>query len=147
MATASNFFTRDQKKAIGEAIRQAELHTSGEIRVHIELACPKAKSAVERATEVFGKLKMNRTAARNGVLFYLAIRDRQFAVWGDAGIHAAVQQAFWDQLSQKIASDFSQQRFTEGLCEAIRLTGEELKSHFPRQSDDKNELSNEVSFS
>ena len=43
-------------------------------------------------------------------------------------------------------SHFKKQEFTEGLCKGIEMAGEKLKSHFPLQSNDTNELNNEVSF-
>ena len=71
--SARSFFTKEEQHNIVAAIKEAELNTSGEIRVHIENHCK--EEALERAAEVFYDLKMDRTAARNGILFYLAVKD------------------------------------------------------------------------
>lgn len=144
MSYASNFFTRKQQKTILEAIRVAEQLTGGEIRVHIDSSCP--GDALDRATHIFEKLKMHKTELRNGVLFYLAVLPRKFAVIGDAGINAVVPDGFWDAIKSHLQLRFSEQNFTEGLCEAIAMVGEQLKAYFPFQTDDKNELPDEISF-
>jgi uncharacterized membrane protein len=142
--SAKNFFTEEQKLAIQKAIVNAELNTSGEIRVHIDDTCK--EDVLDKATAVFHKLKMNKTELRNGVLFYLAIKDRKFAILGDKGIHEKVPGNFWDSIKEEMFVLFKQQKFTEGLCKGIELAGEKLKTHFPLQRNDTNELSDEISF-
>jgi uncharacterized membrane protein len=90
---------------------------------------------------------MHKTKLRNGVLFYLAIKDKKFAILGDAGINAAVPGDFWEKIKNYMQEEFRKGNFTEGLCEGIRMAGEQLKSHFPYQSDDVNELPDDISFS
>ena len=99
-----------------------------------------------RGQAVFTKLKMNETALRNGVLFYLAVSDKQFAIIADAGINSKVPEGFWDAISKEMSAEFAQARFLNGLMIGINMTGEQLKHFFPRSSDDKNELSNDISF-
>jgi len=141
---ASTFFTDEQQAQILAAVKEAELSTSGEVRIHIETNCP--EDVLDRAAWIFGKLGMNKTAERNGVLFYLAVNDKKFAVIGDAGINAKVPAEFWNETKDLMASNFRQGRFTEGLTEAVILAGKQLKAHFPYAKDDKNELSDEISF-
>lgn len=144
VTSAKDFFTPEQKKRILGAIRNAELDTSGEIRVHIEKVCP--GDVLDRAAYVFGKLGIHKTELRNGVLFYLAYQNRKFAFIGDKGINAIVPDDFWDSLKMKAIIHFREGRFTEGLVEAIEATGEKLKQYFPRKQDDVNELPDEISF-
>jgi uncharacterized membrane protein len=141
---ARSFFTDEQQQRILQAIREAEALTSGEVRVHLELRC--RTDALSRAIELFKILGMQRTAERNGVLFYLAIDDRKFAIAGDEGIHNAVPEDFWDQISMGMEKAFREGRFTEGLCEGILKAGEQLRKHFPHQRDDSNELSDAISY-
>jgi uncharacterized membrane protein len=138
-------FSDEQKAAIVAAIQAAERDTSGEIRVHLERTCPQP-DVLERAKEVFGILGMHRTAQRNGVLFYLAVDDRKFAVLGDSGIDAVVPAHFWEATRDRLRDQFRSGQFTEGLCEGIALAGQHLKAFFPYQADDANELSDDVSF-
>ncbi len=126
------------------AIKLAEQKTSGEIRVHIE--SKHTSDPIERAKEVFGKLKMHETKERNGILFYLALHSKKFAVWGDEGIHQKVNQQFWDEISEVCVSKFKSNLMIEGLEAGITLCGDKLKLHFPLQSDDLNELKNDISY-
>lgn len=141
---ASSFFTQEQQAQILASVREAETATSGEIRVHIETSCP--EDVLDRAAWIFKKLGMHKTDARNGVLFYLAVNDRKFAIIGDAGINAKVPAGFWNDISLLLQKNFKESKFTEGLSEAIILAGKQLKTHFSFKKDDKNELSDEISF-
>jgi len=144
MVKASSFFTKEQQAQILAAVKEAEDATSGEIRVHIETSCP--GEVLDRAAWVFKKLGMHKTAERNGVLFYLAVEDRKFAIIGDAGINAKVPAGFWDCINELILKNFREGKFTEALSEGIVLSGRQLKTHFPHQRSDVNELKDEISF-
>ena len=133
-----------QVNAIEAAIKSAEENTSGEIRVHIENRCK--EEPLLCATKKFHQLKMHKTDLRNAVLFYVAVIDKKFAVVGDSGIHKHVPEGFWDTVRDKMLEKFKQEKFSEGLCEGIAMTGIELKNFFPHSHADKNELSNEVTF-
>jgi uncharacterized membrane protein len=141
---ASAFFTKEQQAQILAAVKEAENETSGEIRVHIETFCK--EDVLDRAAWIFKKLGMHSTAERNGVLFYLAISDKKFAVIGDAGINSKVPAGFWDDVKELLQDNFRSGRFTEGLSEGIILAGTHLKKHFPHRKDDVNELPDEISF-
>jgi uncharacterized membrane protein len=95
--------------------------------------------------EVFYELKMNETQLQNGVLIYLAIADKQFVICGDKGINEVVAPDFWDSTKEIMAGQFKQGQFKQGLIDGITQAGEQLKTYFPWQSDDTNELSNEIS--
>jgi len=144
LLTARSFFTAEQRDTIKQAIIDAELNTSGEIRVHIETWCP--GKVLDRAARVFRKLKMDNTELRNGVLIYLAVRNRKFAIIGDGGINAKVGNDFWDDVKSAMTNHFKTKNFTEGLVEAITEAGIKLKTHFPYQSGDVNELPDDISF-
>ncbi len=141
---AKQFFTEDQKQAIIQAVKEAELNTSGEVRIHIENKCK--YDVLDRTADIFEKLKMHETELRNGVLFYLAIEDRQFAIIGDVGINDKVPENFWDSIKDTILKDFKEAKYTEGLSKGVLMAGEQLKKHFPYLKDDINELSDEISF-
>jgi uncharacterized membrane protein len=141
---ASSFFTNEQQDHILASVREAEKETSGEIRVHIETSF--TGDVLDRAAWVFKKLGMHKTAERNGVLFYLAVSNKKFAIIGDAGINAKVPAGFWDEIKELLQKDFRESKFTEGLAEGILMAGIQLKTHFPHIKDDVNELSDEISF-
>ena len=142
---AENLFSSTDKIRIVAAIQEAEKQTSGEIQVHIERHCN--IDVMDRAAEVFETLKMHMTKERNGVLFYLAVEDHQFAVLGDSGINQVVPGNFWEKIKDEMVSLFKQKAFTDGLIKGISLCGNELKTHFPfDQKGDTNELPDEISF-
>jgi uncharacterized membrane protein len=141
---ASSFFTKEQSDVILAAIKEAELNTSGEIRVHIETTL--SGDVLDRAAWLFTKLGMHKTAARNGVLIYLAVESRQFAIIGDAGINSKVGPGFWDNTKALMEKRFTMGEFTEGLREGVLMAGEQLKTHFPYDREDVNELTDDISF-
>jgi uncharacterized membrane protein len=141
---ARSLFSTQQTRQITEAIKDAELNTSGEVMVHIEQKCK--GDVLDRAAGVFEMLKMHNTKERNGVLFYLAVKDHKFAILGDAGINQKTGEEFWAEIKNLMQEKFKEGQFTEGLSEGIKMAGQKLKTHFPYQSDDENELSDEISF-
>src|SRR5512133_3677749 len=144
MIKASAFFTPAQQEAIVRAIAEAEQATSGEIRVHIESSCK--GDVLDETAWLFKKLEMHKTADRNGVLIYLAVKERKFAIIGDTGINSVVGPGFWDSIRDHMKQRFGEGLFAEGLSEGIIMTGEKLKEHFPYAKDDVNELPDTISF-
>lgn len=138
------FIGNHGKLQIEQAIKEAELNTSGEIRVHIESKCP--QDPLQRAVYIFNYLKMFNTQARNGVLIYVAVESRKFAIIGDAGINKVVPDNLWNSIKENMGAAFSQGKYIDGLVEAIREAGVSLKRYFPYQSDDVNEQPDEISF-
>ena len=143
MSITEDFLSSYDEQAIVNAIQTAENHTSGEIRVHIEEHSD--LEVMDRAREVFTLLKMEQTNARNGVLFYIGVRDRQFAIFGDNGINNAVPDDFWECTKDVVISHFKEKKFKEGLIAGVLRAGEQLKNYFPTEKNDKDELSNEIS--
>ena len=140
MALISN----NDSDRIVEAVAKAEKNCSGEIRVHVQKRCP---ADIQTAAEAkFNELKMYETAQRNGLLIFVAIKDKKFAIIGDEGIHKAVSDEFWQKTADAMKSKFVQGDIAGGIIEGVLAAGEQLKQFFPYQSDDVNELSNEVSI-
>jgi len=137
------FLTAQEEQEIVKAILTAENNTSGEIRVHIEPAA--SVDHYERAQEVFHLLKMDNTKDANGVLLYVAVNDRKFVIFGDKGINDVVSDTFWNDTKDVIQQHFKDGKFKQGIVEGVLKAGEELNAHFPWNSNDTNELSNEVS--
>lgn len=142
--SVENFFSKDEKQQITDAIAKAEVNTSGEIRLHMEGHCN--LDVLDRAAYVFEKLHMHKTDQRNGVLFYLAVHDHKFAILGDAGINMLVPANFWDEIKESMIGYFKEGKFADGLSTGILMAGEQLKAHFPFHKDDLNELTDEISF-
>ncbi|PCI35833.1 MAG: hypothetical protein COB60_01630 [Flavobacteriaceae bacterium] len=143
MSKVEDFLTKEEEQLIIASIQKAEKNTSGEIRVHIEKTCEKLP--VERAQEVFYQLKMETTAAQNGVLFYVAVDSKQFAIVGDVGIDKVVPNDFWESVKDALITEFKNENYLQGIVNGIEECGLKLKTFFPYQSNDENELPDEIS--
>jgi len=140
-----DFLSPSEEQQVIDAIRTAELNTSGEIRVHLEGCCN--GDPFERALDVFTILRMDNTKSQNAVLIYVAVHDHNFAVCGDKGINTVVPDSFWDNTKDDIENHFKKKRFAEGLSQGILKIGEQLKAHFPWNEGDVNELPDSISSS
>lgn len=142
----ARYFSDEENRRVVAAIQEAERRTSGEVRVFVEKRC-RFIDPLMRAQEIFFSLKMTETAQRNAVLVYIAMKDRQLAIYGDEGIHIKVGDAFWNNEVQKMLEQFNGENYTEGLVQIISDIGEALVTHFPYDgSTDKNELPDEIVF-
>lgn len=139
------FFSRKEKEAIVEAIRLAEKKTSGEIRVHLERQAD--PDILAHARREFERLGMAKTAEKNGVLIFMGVKTKRFAVIGDQGINEKVPENFWEEIASLMIQHFKEDHFAEGLIKAITAIGSKLDEYFPYQRDDENELPDEISFS
>ena len=137
------FLTDQQEQDVINAIRQAENNTSGEIRIHLEKSLD--QDALKRAQEVFHQLEMDKTVLKNGVLFYVAVDDHQFAIIGDEGIDNKVPDNFWESVRDEVISEFVKGNYTRGLVKGNLHAGEKLQEYFPFNDKGENEISDEIS--
>jgi uncharacterized membrane protein len=140
------FFSAADNAQIVEAIRLAEKQTSGEIRIYVE-----SKNAyvdpIDRAAEVFFKLKMQKTEHRNAVLFYIAMDHRQLAIFADEGIYQKAGAEYWNHAVNVMISKFRKENISDGIEECVRMIGDTLKEKFPYDAaTDKNELPDDIVF-
>jgi uncharacterized membrane protein len=143
---AKHFFSNEEQQHIVTAIRNAERMTSGEVRVYVESKCP-YMDALDRASQLFFKLQMDETEDRNGVLVYVAVKDRQLAIFGDEAIHKKVGAEFWNAELKKMIERIKDQSIAAGIAEIVTDIGEVLNKYFPYDNDtDKNELPDEIVF-
>ncbi len=151
MKEVERFLTPEEEAEIIEAIQTAERKTSGEIRVHIEAHSVSQKDGTKidpynRAAEVFALLKMNNTQQRNGTLLYIAVADRKLVIMGDEGINNVVEEDFWEGTINLIVSHFKRNEIKNGIVNGVLKVGKKLKEFFPYQSDDENQLPDDISF-
>ena len=139
-----DFLSKKEQEMIVSAIREAEMNTSGEIRVHIDDTCE--GDAYRKAVEVFYRLGMEKTRSRNGVLIYVACNSKVFAIIGDKGINDAVPDNFWSDVTRHLRVCFSRGNYAEGLADAVKMAGLKLRTFFPYEKDDVNEQSDEISY-
>jgi uncharacterized membrane protein len=140
------FFTDTEKQRLVAAIKQAEQNTSGEVRVFIESKC-RFMDALDRAKEIFFQLEMDQTEERNATLVYVAVKDKQAAIFGDQGIHQKVGDQYWQSEVMKMLQRFKHEQLAEGISLAVTDLGQALQQYFPYNKDtDKNELPDEIVF-
>ncbi len=137
------FLSNEQEQEVVNAIREAERNTSGEIRVHFEKSLN--QDPLKRAEEVFCQLEMDQTKFKNGVLFYVAVDDHQFAIIGDEGIDKVVPEDFWESIKNEVITEFVKGNHKEGLVSGILHCGEKLKEYFPNGDKIDNELLDDIS--
>ncbi len=142
--TAEELLNEQEQERVHAAIRAAELRTSGEIRVHIDDSI--VDEVMDHAAFIFQELDMHRTAERNGVLIYVSAAQRRAAVIGDAGINSKLPHGYWNATLGVVLDRFREGRYADGLCAGIERLAEQLEQHFPRKSDDRNELSDQISY-
>lgn len=131
-----------EQNKIAEAIRNAELLTSGEIRVYVAKHCK--QTAIEKASFIFQDLKMHETKLRNAVLIFICPIDRKAAIVGDSGINSVIESNFWDNTLTELIAYCSKDLITEGICIAVEKVGDLIKKIYPYQEGDINELDNET---
>lgn len=142
----TEFFSEDEKERILKAVQAAEQRTSGEIRIYVENRC-RFVDPLDRAAELFWGLKMDYTKDHNAVLVYLAVRDHQFAIFADQGIHEKVGNAFWNQEVSAMKKHFQQNHYADAIVQVVNDVGAALHTHFPYNRDtDKNELPDDIVF-
>lgn len=145
MISAEEFLTREERKQVARAIAAAEDRTSAEIRVHLEDHIE--EDVLDHAAFIFEELGMTNTRDRNGILIYICVADRQMAVLGDKGIIEHVPSGFWEHVIEVMRDHFSRQQHAEGIEKAVEMVGAIAAEWFPYKRNDRDELSNEVSFS
>jgi uncharacterized membrane protein len=136
----------EDTRVVVKAIQHAEQRTSGEVRVYVESRC-RFMDAMDRATEIFFSLQMEKTEQRNAVLVYVALKDRQLAIFGDEGIHQKVGSEYWYKLVAEMLKEFNKDHYGEGIGNCVIQIGEALQTYFPYNKDtDKNELPDTIVF-
>jgi uncharacterized membrane protein len=128
--------------AVEAAIQQAELKTSGEIRVVV--ARKAVDDAVAAARKEFERQGMTKTRRRNAVLLFIAPASQAFAIIGDEGIHEKCGDSFWTDVAGVMEKRFRDGRHTAALLEGIARSGALLAAHFPPEAGDVNELPDKV---
>ena len=142
----TEFFPPKEKEKILSAIKTAEQRTSGEVRVFVESHC-RFVDAIDRAHEIFYGLKMQETDQRNAVLVYVALKDRQLALFADDGIYKKAGAAFWNSEVKVMLSQFNKENYADGIAQVVLEIGQVLSTNFPYEaSTDKNELPDDIVF-
>lgn len=138
-------FNNSEQELISKAIAEVEKHTSGELRVCVEKTC--SEDVLIRAAKYFERLDMHKTSQRHGVLIYLAVTDRKFAIIGDQGINKFVPEDFWATTKEAMLREFKTGNLVQGITTGLKIAGEQLHKYFPHSENIKpNQLPDDVAF-
>lgn len=137
------FLSKLEHDRIIQAIREVESKTSGEIRVLIQRGKLNSDPLVT-ARKKFHRLGMHKTRERNGVLLFVAPRVHKFAVVGDEAIHEKCGDEFWQGVVERMRTHFQHEKFSDALVDALKEIGTILARHFPKTSEDTNELPDDL---
>lgn len=146
----ASLLTKQELKKISDTIAEAERATSGEIRVSIRKRRAwkeRSLTLYEYALKTFYELGMDKTKEKSGVLLFLSLSERAFQIVADEGIHKKVSEKYWNDLAASLSSHFKEKNFCHGICAIVKEIGGTLSREFPRNANDTNELTNDVSIS
>jgi uncharacterized membrane protein len=144
MADVTMFFTEDEKTELGSALLNATYRTTGEIRIRVEKKA--GRKPLDAARRAFLQLGMRGSQDKNGVLFYISVFDRKFAVFGDDGINKKVGREFWETVKKAVVEKFSGRQFAIGLNGGIGIVAEKLAEFFPDEKIDLKENPDAITF-
>lgn len=113
----------------------------------VRLLMGREKLAVEvheAAFAAFTRHGLHHTSNETGILIFVSLLEHRVEILADRGINSKVGEDFWKIEVQKIVLGIREGRAAEMLAQVIREIGEKLREHFPKEGEDRNELSNEL---
>lgn len=140
---AERAITPDLLARLTARVTASEARHSGEIRIYVEATLPLSylrrisnqltlKALVrQRALMLFSKLRVWDTEDNNGVLIYLQLAEHAIEIVADRGIHHCVDSGHWQGIAQHMSQAFKDQRFEDGLTQALGEVSAVLVQHFP----------------
>jgi uncharacterized membrane protein len=135
---------REEQNRLLDKIARIEKRSSGEVRIHV--TDRRVKDPLEAARKTFTSLGMAATKRRNGVLVFLSLPSRRFAIVGDEGIDRVTPPDYWDRLRDTLAERFAAGSYSAGLLEILERVESVLAEHFPYERGDVDELPDDISY-
>lgn len=93
-----------------------------------------------RAVDLFKVGTEAKTQGRTGVLLYVSLKEHRADIVADQAIAAKVSPEVWGDAMAALIDHVRAGRPGEGMAEAVRQMGVVLAEHFPRGSENPNEL-------
>lgn len=93
-----------------------------------------------RAIHAFYERGLHRTRDENGILIFISLLERKVWILGDRGINAVIPAERWNSLASGLTAGIRDGHMSEALVTTIAEIGNILSKHFPRKTDDTNEL-------
>jgi uncharacterized membrane protein len=136
----------DMLQRLARRVAASERRHSGEIRICVEASLPLsylwrlgkhnsiAALARQRAVTLFGKLRVWDTEHNNGVLIYVLLAERAIEIVADRGVARHVSPERWQAMVARMAAAFREQRYEDGLTQALEETSAVLMEYFAEDS-------------
>jgi len=141
------YISADELDAIKNHIAEIEKFTSGEIRLCFQMRrawIDRKLTTRELAMKEFFKLGMEKTKDKTGVLLFILFKDKKFEVVADEGINNKISPEKWNVITNFLINEFKSGHYKDGIVKALDEVKEVLMKEFPRNSDDVDELSNDI---
>jgi putative membrane protein len=94
----------------------------------------------QRAVSLFKVGAESKTVGRTGVLLYLSLKEHRAEIVVDEGIAGKVSPEIWGDAMVAMIERVKIGQPGEGMAEAVRQMGKVLAEHFPKGSENPNEL-------
>ncbi len=110
------------------------------LRLALTPGATKTRRVRRRALTVFKAAAERRTSGRTGILIYLSMGERRAEIIGDEAITSVTTPETWGEAMASLLTHVRNGQVADGMVAAIEQIGVVLAEHFPRATDDRNEI-------
>ena len=110
------------------------------LRLFLTPSATKHRRVRRRAIAIFQAAAAGRTTGKTGILIYLSMAERRAEIVADEAILKLTDDHGWGEAMHALIADTREGRPGDGIVAAIERVGTVLAEHFPRSTDDTNEL-------
>ncbi len=110
------------------------------LRMLLTPGSTKTRRVRRRAIMLFKTGAERRTIGRTGILIYLSMAEHRAEIVGDEAITKVTTPETWGEAMTELLSHVKAGRPAEGIVGAVAIIGDVLAEHFPKTSEDSNEI-------
>lgn len=134
MSNYKELFNDNEIKSIEESIKLIESKTTGRIKIYIGTKI--SGKPLNLTRKIFEKIGLKQLKNRNGILLYIAVKDKKLVIFADDGINDKVGDAFWEIVKDAMIEKFKNGQFELGVIGGVNLIGEKLIEKFPSENEE-----------
>ena len=110
------------------------------LRMALTPGATKTRRVRRRAIMLFKTGAERRTVGRTGILIYLSMAEHRAEIIGDEAITSVTTPETWGEAMTALLAGVKAGQTGDGIAAAVGLIGAVLSEHFPKSSDDTNEI-------
>lgn len=110
------------------------------LRLALTPGSTKTRRVRRRAVMIYKAGAERRTIGRTGILIYLSMGEHRAEIVHDDAISEVVEGDTWAEAMIALLGPVKEGRVVDGICDCIAEIGDVLAEHFPKSSDDTNEI-------